>query len=244
MRVKAREKRGGGGTGGDRQRKRVPQSNARWQEWPTSQLQQHKGISIVLFRRVWLARVDTQAGTASGGGPWPLVSCQNKKSLYWRRLQASVGQPILLTKRISGPHDQGHTCRQQWRFDWLVNRSPFLMATRFVHINFFHQRHTFIEIYPFESCPIFYRTSLRFVHLYEGEFDKRARSIHLFSLILRDVGSLKSVGNFSTAYWLIIGQIVRIFVREQSCMEIIRRRSMMNLSPFHSFVRFPFRVTN
>ena len=39
MRVKAREKRGGGGTGGDRQRKRVPQRNARWQEWPTSQLQ-------------------------------------------------------------------------------------------------------------------------------------------------------------------------------------------------------------
>ena len=42
----------------------------------------HKGISIVLFRSVWLARVDTQAGTDSGGGPWPLVSCQNKKSLY------------------------------------------------------------------------------------------------------------------------------------------------------------------
>ena len=42
--------------------------------------ERHKGISIVLFRRVWLARVDTQAGTASGGGPWPLVSCQNKKS--------------------------------------------------------------------------------------------------------------------------------------------------------------------
>ena len=41
----------------------------------------HKGISIVLFRRVWLARVDTQAGTASGGGPWPLVSCQEQEKL-------------------------------------------------------------------------------------------------------------------------------------------------------------------
>ena len=39
--------------------------------------ERHKGISIALFRRVWLAHVDTQAGTAStsGGGPWPLVSC-------------------------------------------------------------------------------------------------------------------------------------------------------------------------
>ena len=39
--------------------------------------ERHQGISIVLFHWVWLARVDTQAGTASGGGPWPLVSCQN-----------------------------------------------------------------------------------------------------------------------------------------------------------------------
>ena len=60
----------------------------------------HKGISTVLFRRVWLARVETQAGTASGGGPWPLVSCQNKKSLYRRRLQASVGQPIFVSTSL------------------------------------------------------------------------------------------------------------------------------------------------
>ena len=60
----------------------------------------HKGISIVLFHRVWLARVDTQAGTASGEGPWPLVSCQNKKSLYRRRLQASVGQLILVSTSL------------------------------------------------------------------------------------------------------------------------------------------------
>ena len=62
--------------------------------------ERHKGISIVLFRRVWLARVDTQAGTASGGGPWPLVSCQNKKSLNRRRLQASVGHPILVSTSL------------------------------------------------------------------------------------------------------------------------------------------------
>ena len=31
---------------------------------------------------------------------------------------------------------------------------------------------------------------------------------------------------------------------EQGSMEIIRRRGMMSLSSFHSFVRFPFRVTN
>ena len=36
----------------------------------------------------------------------------------------------------------------------------------------------------------------------------------------------------------------RIFVHEQGCMEIIRRRSMLNLSSFHSFVRIPFQVTN
>ena len=29
--------------------------------------ERQKGISIVLFRSVWLARVDTHAGTASGG---------------------------------------------------------------------------------------------------------------------------------------------------------------------------------
>ena len=50
------------------------------------------GILIVLLRKVWLVRIDTQARTASGGGPWPLVNCQKKKSLYQRRLQASVGQ--------------------------------------------------------------------------------------------------------------------------------------------------------
>ena len=54
--------------------------------------ERHKGISIVLLGKVWLVHIDTQARTASGGGPWPLVNCQNKKSLYQRRLQASVGQ--------------------------------------------------------------------------------------------------------------------------------------------------------
>ena len=34
----------------------------------------------------------------------------------------------------------------------------------------------------------------------------------------------------------------RIFVHEQGFMEIIRRRSMMNFSSFHCFVRFPCRV--
>ena len=33
-----------------------------------------------------------------------------------------------------------------------------------------------------------------------------------------------------------------IFVHEQGFMEIIRRRSMMNLSSFHCFARFPCRV--
>ena len=51
MRVKAREKRRQGGTGGERQRQRVLQSNTRWQEWPTSQLralQRHFDCSLAL----------------------------------------------------------------------------------------------------------------------------------------------------------------------------------------------------
>ena len=62
--------------------------------------ERHKGVSTVLLHRVWLGRVDTQAGTASGGGPWPLVNCQNKKSLHGRCLRASVGQPILVSTSV------------------------------------------------------------------------------------------------------------------------------------------------
>ena len=52
----------------------------------------------------------------------------------------------------------------------LINSSPFRKATLFAHFNFFHQLHTIIEIYPFQSCPIFYRTSLSY--LKPGEQDR------------------------------------------------------------------------
>ena len=67
-----------------------------------------------------------------------------------------------VTKRISRPNDQGQTCRQQWRFGCFVNSSPFSHGnTVCTYQIFFHLLQTFIEIHPFESCPIFYSTSLR-----------------------------------------------------------------------------------
>ena len=80
----------------------------------------------------------------------------------------------------------------------------------------------------------------------------------LVKVVFPSQGGLKSVGNFSTAYRLVIEQINggrkicvecgavsdRADVHRRARIFVTTNKAMMNLSSFHSFVRFPFRVTN
>ena len=83
------------------------------------------------------------------------------------------------TKRILGPLDEGQTCCWQWRSDSLVN-SSFFSRQHCTYQFFFRLLHTIIEIYPFESCPIFYRTThlwkLVFTNQEKSQFMKLSRS--------------------------------------------------------------------
>ena len=68
---------------------------------------------------------------------WQLGSIKNWSAEEKRPLEDQIHWCWAFTKRILGPPDEGQTCCWQWRFDSLVNSSPFSQGNTVCTYQFF-----------------------------------------------------------------------------------------------------------